>query len=186
MRSGQCEICEATRDAGLVAGASGGRSGLIFRRKRIHIGEIRGVQGHHEVRQRAGELGFVRVGEREQDGRFVDWRFQSNLSALYAVCGLCFDWTGLAHPHRRIRRFGDSRSRLLAIFLVHRRFSDEISRRSFDWSSRKSSKMVPSSSCLETRRRGPAAQVCIFVRRWARNCSCTCGFRSLARVHERQ
>lgn len=48
-------------------------------------------------------------------------------------------------------------------------------------SSRKSSKMVPSSSCVEARRRGPAAQVCIFVRRWARNCSCTCGFRSLAR-----
>ena len=74
VRTGQCEICEATRDAGLVAGASGGRSDLIFRRKRIQIGEMRGVQGHDEVRQRAGELGLVRVGECEQNGRFVDWR----------------------------------------------------------------------------------------------------------------
>ena len=74
VRRGQREICEATRDAGLVAGAGRGRSDLIFRSRGIQIGEESGVQGHDEVRQRAGELGLVRVGEREQNGRFVNWR----------------------------------------------------------------------------------------------------------------
>lgn len=50
VRRGQRKICEATRDAGLVAGASRGLIDWIFRGRGVQTGEMRGVQGHDEVR----------------------------------------------------------------------------------------------------------------------------------------